>query len=912
MTLKDERVNLITEILNGIKVLKLYAWEKSFIEKIGEIRHKEINYMKFGQYLEATQFWMWNSAPFLIALSSFTCFLLVDPINNILDPQTAFVSLTLINTLREPLFLLPFGIANLIRGTVSVDRIKKFLNADETDPTSVTHDDMDDPITVRHASFTWNANDERNTLRDLSFNVKKGSLVAVVGQVGAGKSSLISSILGELKKTSGILNVVGNIAYVSQQAWMRNMTLKDNILFSKRYNKPLYDKTIENCALISDLEMLPAGDGTEIGEKGINLSGGQKQRINLARAVYSKKDIYLFDDPLSAVDAHVGKHIFEKVIGPKGMLQKKTRILVTHGISFLPDTDYILVMKNGRIAEQGSYNQLIKQEGEFSNFILEQLKVANESESETDNEAIWKDLEANKGSEFVATQKIETAARRRPKTTSLGSFSAISSSDENNPPPSYYSKQTSVVDRTSSDTIYKTLSGKKGLIKEEHVEIKSVKLAIYIYYMKSGGYILGIACFFAYFFFESFQVGSNIWLSLWSDDEMAAYNIDTRNMYLIIYGLLGMMQSVFIYVAVMLVTFAAVKASTVLHYDLLKRILKSPMSFFDTTPVGRIVNRFSKDMDEVDVMIPIHFKDCISQFVTAIGSIFIICYSTPITILAVIPLTAVFIICTNFYLRTSRQLKRLISINRSPINSHIEETLSGASIIRAYKLRDQFEDENEDKIEDLQKAQYPETISNSWLFLVLQMVGNILIFLTSLITVMNRETSDPGTVGLSLTYVLTCNIDIYMLVRLFSDLDKGIVSVERIKEYQEVAQEAPSKTDRDPSSNWPMFGSITFDKYSTRYRPGLDLVLSNISCKIESGEKVGIVGRTGAGKSSITLSLFRLIEKVSGKILIDNVDISEIGLTRLRSALTIIPQDPVIFSGTLRSNLDPFEQNSDR
>ena len=912
MQFKDERVNLITEILNGIKVLKLYAWEKSFIEKIGEIRHEEINFMKRAQYLEATQFLMWNSAPFLIALSSFTCYVLVDPVNNILDPQTAFVSLTLFNTLKEPLFLLPFGISNMIRGKVSIDRIKDFLNADETDPTSVTHDTMEDAITVGHASFTWNLNDQKDTLRDLSFNVKQGSLVAVVGHVGAGKSSLVSSILGELKKTNGVLNVNGEVAYVSQQAWMRNMTLKENILFSKRYNKVLYDKTIENCALVSDLEMLPAGDTTEIGEKGINLSGGQKQRINLARAVYSKKDIYLFDDPLSAVDAHVGKHIFEKVIGPKGMLQRKTRILVTHGISFLPDTDYILVMKNGRIAEQGSYSQLIKQQGEFSAFILEQLKTAEDSETETDNEAIWKDLEASQGKEFVSKKKIEKAAHRRPKTKSVGSISVLSESDENNPPPSYYSKQTSVADRSSSETVYKTLAGKRGLIEEEHVEVKGVKLEIYIYYMKSGGFLLGIAAFFAYFFFESFQVGNNIWLSVWSDDERAAYDFDVRNMYLIVYGCLGLMQSVFIYTAIMLVTFAAVNASKCLHYDLLKSILKSPMSFFDTTPVGRIVNRFSKDMDEVDVMVPLHFKDCFSQLVIALGAVFVICYSTPITIIAVIPLTAIFLLYTSFYLRTSRQLKRIISINRSPINSHIEETLSGAATIRAYGLEDKFEDENEAKIEDLQKAQYPETISNSWLFLRLQMVGNILIFLTSLITVINRKSVDAGTVGLSLSYVLTCNIDIYMLVRMFADLDKTIVSVERIKEYQEIPQESASKTDRDPSANWPMFGSITFDSYSTRYRPGLDLVLTNINCKIESGEKVGIVGRTGAGKSSITLALFRIIEKVSGRILIDNVDVSEIGLTRLRSALTIIPQDPVIFSGTLRSNLDPFNLYTDR
>ena len=910
MEQKDIRVNLVNEILNGIKVLKLYAWEASFSEEISKIRNKEVTFLKNFQYLEGTQFLMWNCAPFIVAISSFTSYILLDPVNNVLDAKTAFVSLTLFNTLKEPLVMLPFGIVNIIQGGVSIRRINKFLNADEVDPCGVTHDVKEDPITVDNASLTWGTKLDKEILKNLSFKVKPGSLVGIVGQVGAGKSSILSALLGEMTKTRGNINTCGEIAYVSQQAWMRNMTLKNNILFGKTLSNRLYSKVIENCALTDDLAMLPNDDQTEIGEKGINLSGGQKQRINLARAVYSNRDIYLLDDPLSAVDAHVGKHLFENVIGPKGMLNKKTRILVTHGIGFLPEMDLILVVKDGRIAEMGKYESLINQKGEFSDFILDQLQQNEDFDVGTDTEQLWKDLESSQGKEEIIKKNIQSSAkRRRPKTHSLGSISQVSTDDEN--PRSTFTNILIADNKSSDETVYKKLPA-KDLIDEEYVEIKSVKIDIYSYYIKSAGISLMILSVVAYFFFQICTVGANIWLSVWSSDVEATDDFGVRNKYLIGYGIIGLLQSVFIFAAIILLTFATINASILLHNQMLLRILKSPMSFFDTTPTGRIVNRFSKDIDEVDIMLPMHFKDVLNQFFNVLGVVFVLSFVSPAILIAIVPLSGFFILVQNFYLRTSRQLKRLISINRSPINSHLDDTLSGAATIRAFGFQDQFEDENEAKLEELQKSQYPEIISNSWLFLRLQVIGNLLIILTSLITVITRDTIEPGLVGLSLSYALTCQLDIYMLVRFCADMEKSIVSVERIKEYQETPQEAPSTTYQDPDETWPESGNVCFENYSTRYRPGLELVLNDISCNILGGEKIGIVGRTGAGKSSITLSLFRIIEAASGRIKIDNVDIAQIGLTRLRSGLTIIPQDPVIFSGTLRSNLDPFNQHSDR
>ena len=883
MKLKDIRVNLVNEILNGIKVLKLYAWEESFIKKIFEIRADEMKALKMFQYLEGTQMMMWNLAPFLVAISSFASYVLLDP-KNVLDAKTTFVSLTLFNTLKKPLFVLPTGIINVIQGIVSINRIKKFLNTDEIDPSIVSHNKMDVALVMNNASFTWAKAANRQILNNISFSAKKGSLIAVVGKVGSGKSSLLAALLGEMNKTEGFVNVNGSIAYTSQQAWIRNLSVKENILFGEKFSKAKYDKVLENCALVDDLKMLSGGDSTEIGEKGINLSGGQKQRINLARSVYSNRDIFFLDDPLSAVDAHVGKHIFENVIGPKGMLSKKTRILVTHGVTYLPETDIIIALKDGAIVEIGSYHTLLSKKGEFSKFINDQL----ESHSDESIQAT------------PVSKRADQTIRQRNRGSSNG--------EEANGAPRSERKR-SIINVQEAQV---QLGHQNNLISAEAMETSSVKADIYWYYMRSAGLTLGIISVLAYLSYQVFVVLGNLLLSLWSHDQEAATSNQVRNQYLYVYAILGLSQSILLFIAIILMTWVSLQASMKLHDELLRKILKSPMSFFDTTPLGRIVNRFSKDMDDVDILVPVNFKDVSNQSFSVAGTIFILSYISPKNIIAIIPLIILFWFIQVVYLKTSRQLQRLVSVNRSPINSHIDETLVGIATIRAFGFQEEFEKENEEKIDTLQNSKYHEILSGSWLFQRLQSINFILVTSVALITVINRDTLDPGLVGLSLSYALTCQIDIYYLVKYTAELEKGIVSVERIKEYQETPQEADSQTPNDPDSSWPEHGKITFDHFSTRYRPGLDLVLSDISCSIQSGEKIGIVGRTGAGKSSITLSLFRIIEGAMGAISIDGVNIAQIGLARLRSALTIIPQDPVLFSGTLRFNLDPFSQHSDR
>ena len=784
-------------------------------------------------------------------------------------------------------------------------------------------------MVMNQCSFTWGSPQDHVILKDISLRVSQGSLVAVVGRVGSGKSSLISAILGEMTKISGQLNVDSSVAYVPQQPWMQNETLRNNILFGKDINPVVYSRVgivhtlssfpnetmhifffqvIDACALKPDLEILGGGDQTEIGEKGINVSGGQKQRISLARAVYQNSSLYLFDDPLSAVDSHVGKHLFQHVIGPKGLLRKKTRILVTHAINILPKVDQIIVMSDGKISEIGTYEKLMKSKGDFAEFVFEQANQQTGDSSglsDSEKEELKFQLEETFGKskldQMIIQQKERTRQKTRVKTSSIGSlsdaaeseseFDAMSTISANLMPMkdmAILSNQASMVEGAKTSFVYET---GKDLIEEETAQTHRVKFSIYLYYAKAIGALLSITSIIFYALYQAFNVAANMWLAIWSSDAEAATDISTRNLYLGIYGLFGLLQSFSILAAVLFITVGTLRASIKLHRQMLDHILGSTMAFFDTTPIGRIVNRFSKDIDEVDLMIPTHVKDILNNGFIVIGTLFIIAYATPIIIAFIIPLLGIFFIVQRSYLSISRQLKRMVSVTRSPINSSLTESFSGASTIRAFNMQEYFTAMNDDRIEINQMFYYPDCVCGSWLFCRLESMANVLIILASLLAVIYRDTINPGLVGLSLTYAFTFQLDIFLLTRFIADLEKAIVSVERIKEYQNTPLEAPAEIPgTDPGPEWPENGRIVLNDYSTRYRAGMDLVLRNLSVNIEPLEKVGIVGRTGAGKSSLTLGLFRINEAAGGSIEVDGVNISHIGLFRLRSALTIIPQ----------------------
>uniref|UniRef100_A0A8C7LII6 Canalicular multispecific organic anion transporter 2-like n=1 Tax=Oncorhynchus kisutch TaxID=8019 RepID=A0A8C7LII6_ONCKI len=872
MQYKDARIKLMNEILNGIKVLKLYAWESSFKEKVLEIRQKELNVLRKTAYLGALSTMAWTSAPFLVALTTFAVYVTVDK-NNILDAEKAFVSLSLFNILRFPLNMLPQVISSIVQASVSLKRIQDFLSHDELDPESVdrTNTATDSSVTVVNGKFTW-AKQDPPALHNINLMVPQGSLLAVVGHVGCGKSSLVSALLGEMEKMEGDISIQGSVAYVPQQAWIQNATLRDNILFGKAYNEHKYRCCLDACALTQDLEVLPGGDLTEIGEKGINLSGGQRQRVSLARALYNEADVYLLDDPLSAVDAHVAKHIFDQVIGPEGALQGKTRILVTHGISFLPQVDNIVVMVEGRVSEMGSYQELLKQNGAFA--------------------------------EFLRNYSLEDIIEE-------DEISIISGDLENPKSRSVRKRLCSERKHAESDS-EKKLPKVEKLIQAETAETGRVKSKVFWEYAKAVGPLLSLFICFLYGCQSAASIGANVWLSQWTND--AAQNVTQENvsMRVGVYAALGMAQGLLVMVSSFTLAMGNIGAARKLHYALLDNKFHTPQSFFDTTPIGRVINRFSKDIYVIDEALPSTVLMFLGTFFSSLSTMIVIVASTPIFAVVIAPLAFIYIFVQRFYVATSRQLKRLESVSRSPIYSHFSETVTGSSVIRAYCRHDAFVLMSDMKVDENQKSYYPGIVSNRWLGVRIEFIGNCIVLFAALFAVIGKDKLNPGLVGLSVSYALLVTMSLNWMVRMTSDLESNIVAVERVKEYSETKTEAPWEVeDKKPSPDWPSEGNVEFSDYSVRYREGLELVLKNLTVSVKGGEKIGIVGRTGAGKSSMTLCLFRLLEAAGGEITIDGVKISEIGLHDLRSKLTIIPQEPVLFSGSLRMNLDPFERYSD-
>ncbi|XP_009463507.1 PREDICTED: canalicular multispecific organic anion transporter 1 [Nipponia nippon] len=899
---KDERMKIMSEILNGIKILKLFAWEPSFEKRVNEIRARELKDLVNFSYLQSISIFLFTCAPFLVSLVGFAVYILVNE-NNILDAQKAFTAISLFNVLRFPMAMLPLVLSSLVQTNVSNERLERYLGGEDLDTSAIHHNPIaGSAVRFSEATFAWER-DGNAVIRDVTLDIAPGSLVAVVGAVGSGKSSLLSAMLGEMENIKGHVNIQGSLAYVPQQAWIQNATLKDNILFGSELDEARYQQVIKACALLPDLELLPAGDQTEIGEKGINLSGGQKQRVSLARAVYSNADIYVLDDPLSAVDAHVSKYLFEHVLGPKGLLQKKTRILVTHSISFLPQVDNIVVLVAGAVSEHGSYSTLLANRGAFAQFLnlygSQEEDASEKSSTAGDEEQGDEDVEpcVEEGPDDVVTMtlKREASIHRRRFSRSLSKSSTNSLKKAQEEPP-------------------KKLKGQQ-LIEKEAVETGKVKFSMYLRYLRAVGLWYSFWVAMGYIGQYITFVGTNLWLSAWTDDAQRylnqTYPMEQRDLRIGVFGALGLSQALFLLFATMLSAQGAMRASRVMHQQLLSNILRVPMSFFDTTPAGRIVNRFAKDIFTIDETIPMSFRSWLSCFMGIISTILMISLATPFFALIVIPLSIFYCFVLRFYVSTSRQLRRLDSVTRSPIYSHFGETVSGLSVIRAYGHQERFLQQNESTMDINQKSVYSWIVSNRWLAIRLEFVGSLVVFSSALLAVISKGTLEGGIVGLSVSSALNITQTLNWLVRTSSELETNIVAVERVHEYTKVKNEAPWVTEKRPPHGWPSKGEIQFIDYKVRYRPELELVLQGITCNIGSTEKVGVVGRTGAGKSSLTNCLFRVLEAAGGTIMIDEVDIATIGLHDLRQNLTIIPQDPVLFTGTLRMNLDPFDQYTD-
>uniref|UniRef100_A0A7M4FWW5 ABC-type glutathione-S-conjugate transporter n=1 Tax=Crocodylus porosus TaxID=8502 RepID=A0A7M4FWW5_CROPO len=862
---KDDRAKLTNAIFSDIKVIKLYAWEKAFMEKVLGIRKQELQALKRSQLLFSVV--CCPFAPFQIALVMFAVYTLVDE-THVLDAQKAFVSLTLINILNTAHSFLPFSINALVQAKVSLNRLAAFLSLEELDSDNMNTNLLDSSLIAVTSGATVLC------FGRINLSVLEGNLLAVVGQVGAGKSSLLATLLGELQKLEGHVSVKGTVAYVPQQAWIQNASVEDNILFGKEMDDSWYNRVIHACALHPDLETFPAGSRSEIGEKGINISGGQKQRVGLARAVYQKAAIYLLDDPLSAVDAQVGQHIFEQVIGPNGLLKEKTRILVTHTISILPYVDNIVVLVDGEISEMGCYQELLQKNGVFADFLY--------SYSSAQEEEAY-DLPGNPHMQIICTL--------------LNHLLLIVHSIRQDRAPTAASKD-----------VGRLIEGEKT----QHGRVTAVNTSIYLDYLKAMG---SPVCLYIILLFTCQQTASfcrGYWLSKWADDPVNNGTQKHTELRVGVFGVLGVIQAIGKFGSTAAVLLGGTIASRKLFRQLLENIARSPMMFFEQTSIGNLLNRFSKEMDAIDSVIPDKLKSLLGFLFNLLEIYIVIVLATPIAVVAIVPLTVLYAAFQNFYVATSCQLRRLEAASRSPIYSHISETFQGSGVIRAYKAQQRFISQNDFRVDENQRMCFPGVVADRWLAANLEFLGNSIVLFAALFAVINKKQLTPGIAAFSISYALQITGILNWMVRSWTEIENNVVSVERVKEYSTTPKEAPwTQEAKSQSQAWPTEGRIEFRNYSLQYRPNLELALKNITITIRGQEKIGIAGRTGAGKSTLAVGLLRLVEAAEGEISIDGINIAHIGLHDLRTKITIIPQDPILFSGSLRMNLDPLNTYCD-
>lgn len=919
---KDARSRLINEIITNMKSIKLYAWGAAFMNKLNYVRNEqELKNLRRIGATQAFANFTWNTAPFFVSCSTFTVFVLTQ--DKPLTTDIIFPALALFNLLTFPLAILPMVITSIVEASVAVGRLTDFLTAEELQSEAITvkpapKEMGEETVIIRDATFSWNRHETNEVLKDISFTAYKGELSCVVGRVGSGKSSFLQSILGDLWKVKGSAEVRGTVAYASQQSWILNATVKENIIFGYRYDSEFYEKTVQACALLDDFAQLPDGDETVVGERGISLSGGQKARVALARAVYARADIYLLDDVLSAVDSHVGRHIIDNVLGPRGLLSTKTRILATNSIPVLRQASFITMLKDGSVAEQGTYNQLIGKKG----LVADLLKTAgqdsnNASDSSSPPSSETSTVIGGETSNGQDKEEIDEAAEdvpemepikggqasgRKPRSSSMTTLRRASTASFKGPRGKLTDEELAGNSRTKQA--------------KEFAEQGKVKWSVYGEYAKENNLVAVSVYMLALLAAQSAGIGGSFWLKSWSEHNEDTGTNDDIGKYIGIYFAFGIGSSLLTVVQTLILwIFCSIEASRKLHERMANAIFRSPMSFFDTTPTGRILNRFSSDIYRVDEVLARVFNMLFVNVARSCFTLGVISFSTPAFVALIVPLALTYYWIQRYYLRTSRELKRLDSVSRSPIYAHFQESLGGVGTIRAFRQQGRFELENEWRVDANLRAYYPSISANRWLAVRLEFIGAVVILAAAglaIISVSNRSGLREGTVGLAMSYALQITTSLNWIVRQTVEVETNIVSVERVLEYARLPSEAPEiiAAHRPPVA-WPAKGEVYFKNYSTRYREGLDLVLKNINLDIKTHEKIGVVGRTGAGKSSLTLALFRLIEPATGSIEIDDVNTSGIGLLDLRRRLAIIPQDAALFEGTVRDNLDPGHVHDD-
>ncbi|KAJ3694201.1 hypothetical protein LUZ60_009681 [Juncus effusus] len=868
MESKDVRMKAMSEILRNMRILKLQAWEMKFLSKIVDLRKIEESWIKKFVYANAGVIFLFWGTPTFVAVVTFgTCALMGTP----LESGKVLSALATFRVLQQPIYNLPDTISMIIQTKVSLDRISSFLCLEDLPHDAVQRlpkGSSDVAVEVKDGNFSWSSSNEEATLGDINFRVDNGMRVAVCGSVGSGKSSLLSCILGEMPKLSGKVKICGRTAYVGQSPWIQSGKIQDNILFGAEMDEERYERVLEVCCLKKDLEILPFGDGTVIGERGINLSGGQKQRIQIARALYQDADIYLFDDPFSAVDAHTGSHLFKECL--LGFLASKTVIYVTHQVEFLPSADLILVMKGGKIAQAGKYNDILKSGKEFM-----ELVGAHEDA-------------------LSALDSIDLTTKEKTGT---------STKTENQKPENIKSDEE------------KNNTQKGQLVQEEEREKGKIGFSVYWKYITlayKGGFVPFILL--AQIFFQLFQIGSNYWMAWAAPVSADVAPPITVKVMIYVYALLAIISSVCLLIRSLLLATTGYKTATILFNKMHDCIFHATMSFFDSTPSGRILNRASTDQSKVDTDIPNQIGGYAFKMIELIGVIVVMSQVAWQVFVFCIPVLATCLWYQRYYIESARELSRLVGVRKAPIIQHFAESLSGSTTIRSFGNEPNFIGKNGKLSDDYSRPKFYNASAMEWLCFRLDMLSSLtfafsLVFLASLPTGL----IDPGLAGLTVTYGLTLNEMQAWVVWQLCNLENNMISVERILQYTNIPSEPPLAAQKDAplDSSWPAKGEITLNNLQIRYAQQLPLVLKGLTCTFYGGKKTGIVGRTGSGKSTLIQALFRIVNPTAGNILIDNVDICTIGLHDLRSRLSIIPQDPTMFEGTVRTNLDPLEEYSD-